>query len=146
MYFEPPAMRRARPPVAMVRVSGAEFGDHAFEDAVDQADVAVVEADLEVVDGVGADDLGGLADVDAGQAGGAGRRGRRRRCRGLGRWLRRGTRLCGLMASKVVAVPKSTTRTGGWEGRCRLQVAGCRLVFDEEVQASLKEFDARRRS
>ena len=72
MYFEPPAMRRARPPVAMVLGVGAELGDHAFEDAVDQADVAVVEADLQVVDGVGADDLGGLADVDAGQARGAG--------------------------------------------------------------------------
>jgi hypothetical protein len=32
-------------------------------------DVAVVEADLQVVDGVGADDAGGLAHIDAGQAG-----------------------------------------------------------------------------
>ncbi len=54
---------------------GAELGDHAGEDAVDQADVAVVEADLHVVDGVGADDLGGTLDVDAGQAGGAGEEG-----------------------------------------------------------------------
>jgi len=51
----------------------AQLGDHAFEDAVDQADVAVVEADLEVVDGAGADDLGGLADVDAREAGRAGK-------------------------------------------------------------------------
>ena len=50
---------------------GAELGDHAFQDSIDEADVAVVEADLQVVDGVGADDLGGLADVNAGQAGGA---------------------------------------------------------------------------
>ena len=71
MYLEPSAMRRARPPVAMVRVSGPSSAIMRCEDAVDEADVAVVEADLEVVDGVGADDLGGLADVDAGEAGGA---------------------------------------------------------------------------
>jgi hypothetical protein len=53
----------------------AELGDHAFENAVDEADVAVVEADLEVVDCAGADDLGGLTNVDAGQAGGAGEEG-----------------------------------------------------------------------
>jgi hypothetical protein len=47
---------------------GAHALDHAGEDAVDEADVAVVEADLDVVDGAGADDLGGLADLDAGQA------------------------------------------------------------------------------
>src|ERR1700679_2753979 len=51
---------------------GAELGDHALEDAVDLADGAVVEADLDVVRGVGADDLGGLFDFDAGEAGGAG--------------------------------------------------------------------------
>ena len=45
---------------------GAELGDEAFEDAVDQADVAVVEADLDVVGGAGADDLGGLLDLRRG--------------------------------------------------------------------------------
>src|SRR5438874_5162977 len=54
---------------------GAELGDHAREDAVDQADVAVVEADLEVVHRASADDLGGLADIDAGQTGGPGEEG-----------------------------------------------------------------------
>src|ERR1700678_1711841 len=52
---------------------GAEFGDDAIQDAVDQSDVAVVKAALQMADGVGADDLGGPFDVDAAQAGGAGK-------------------------------------------------------------------------
>ena len=53
------------------REAGVEMLEHAVEDAVDEADVAVVEADLDVVDGACADDLGGAFDVDAGEAGGA---------------------------------------------------------------------------
>ena len=50
---------------------GAELGDDALDDAVDKADVAEVEAALQVADGVGADDFCGALDVDAAQAGGA---------------------------------------------------------------------------
>src|SRR5579875_3556919 len=53
----------------------AEFGDHALEDAVDDADVGVVEAELEVIDRVAADDFCRTFDFDAGQAGGAGEEG-----------------------------------------------------------------------
>ncbi len=53
----------------------AELGHDALEDAVDQSDVAVIEAGLEVGDGVGADDFGGALDVHAAEAGGAGEQG-----------------------------------------------------------------------
>ncbi len=58
--------------------SGAEFGDHAFEDAVDQTDVAVIQADLDVVDRSCSDDLRGLLDIDAGKT----RRSGKQRIRG----------------------------------------------------------------
>src|SRR6185312_10320941 len=50
---------------------GSEFVDEAFENPVDQADVAVIKTDLDVVGGGGADDFGGLLDLYAGKAGGA---------------------------------------------------------------------------
>src|SRR6185312_13294789 len=46
----------------------AEFGDHALEDRVDEAEVSPEEADLQVVDGVRPDDFCWAADLDAGQA------------------------------------------------------------------------------
>jgi len=51
---------------------GAELGDHALENRVDQTDVAPKQANLEIVDGVGSDDLGGAADFHARQTRGAG--------------------------------------------------------------------------
>ena len=62
---------RARPPVAMMCGWLAKLGNDAFKDAVDEADVAVVKAALQVGDGIGADDLGGALDIHAAQAGGA---------------------------------------------------------------------------
>ena len=44
---------------------GAKFSDHAFEDAVDQTDVAVVKTKLNVIDGPGSDDFGRFFDIDA---------------------------------------------------------------------------------
>src|ERR1700761_7307728 len=38
----------------------SHFSDHAFQDAVDKPDIAVVETDLDVVDGSGTDDLRGF--------------------------------------------------------------------------------------
>ena len=67
MCFDPPAISFARPPVATVFVSGPSLGDHAFEDAVYQADVAVIEADLDVVDRPCSDDLRGFLDIHAGK-------------------------------------------------------------------------------
>src|SRR5258708_7048648 len=49
----------------------AEFGEKKFEDAIDQAEIAVIEARLQAADGIGSDDAGGFANLDAGQAGGA---------------------------------------------------------------------------
>jgi hypothetical protein len=46
MCFDPPAISFARPPVATVFGRRSLLCDHAFEDAVNQADVTVVEADL----------------------------------------------------------------------------------------------------
>ena len=51
---------------------GSHLGDHAFEDAIDQADITVIKTDLEVIDSSGSNDFGGLFDLDALQAGGAG--------------------------------------------------------------------------
>src|ERR1700759_1507883 len=51
---------------------GAEFGNHAFEDAVDQAYVTVIEADLNIVDSPGSDDLCRLFDIDSGKPGSSG--------------------------------------------------------------------------
>ena len=50
----------------------AEFGEDALDDAVDEACVAVVQARLQMADGVGAYDFGGALDVDAAETGGAG--------------------------------------------------------------------------
>ena len=49
----------------------AHLREEAFEDCVDHAEISVVETGLHAADGVGADDAGGLANFDAGQAGGA---------------------------------------------------------------------------
>src|SRR4051794_23140015 len=49
----------------------AQFLHHALEDAVDQANVAVIQAALKVRDGVGADDLLRALDIDAAEPGGA---------------------------------------------------------------------------
>src|SRR6185437_14316401 len=48
------------------------LGQHALEDAVDQTDVAVEKAALQVCDGIGADDAGRTFDVHASQLGCAG--------------------------------------------------------------------------
>src|SRR6266404_3682140 len=50
----------------------AQFGNHAFEDAIHQSEIAVVQPALQVLDGVDADDTLGLAHFDALQARGAG--------------------------------------------------------------------------
>src|ERR1700736_27332 len=47
--------------------SGPKFGDHAFEDAVDQTNVAVVKTNLNVIDGPCSNNLRGLFDIDAGK-------------------------------------------------------------------------------
>src|SRR5580700_11337810 len=51
---------------------GAQPGDHALENAVDQANVAVKETNLQCLNGVGTNDLGRLADFDAWQTRGTG--------------------------------------------------------------------------
>jgi hypothetical protein len=71
---------------------GAEFGENALDDAVDEADVAEVNSALQMADGVGADDLGGALDVDAVETRGAVETARRRSSRGRERWRRPGTR------------------------------------------------------
>src|ERR1700683_970067 len=45
----------------------AQFCDHALENGIDQSDVSPEEADLQVVDGVCADDLCGTPNLYAGQ-------------------------------------------------------------------------------
>src|SRR5580704_2891382 len=50
---------------------GAELADEALQYPIDETNVAVVEADLDVVGGAGADDLSGLLDLYTGEAGGA---------------------------------------------------------------------------
>src|SRR5882724_6664460 len=47
----------------------AHFLEQVFEDAVDQAKVSVVKPRLQAADGIGADDAGGLANVDARKSG-----------------------------------------------------------------------------
>ena len=90
----------------------AQLGEDALEDAVDEADVAVVEAALQMADGVGADDLGGALDVDAAEAGGAGEE-------RVGAEAEAGSdgaaevfAAFAEMTSNLVAVPKSTTMQG----------------------------------
>src|SRR5713101_9510311 len=46
----------------------AKFGEEQFENAIDQAEIAVVKAGLQAAYGVGADDARGLADLQARQA------------------------------------------------------------------------------
>jgi len=89
----------------------AQLGDDAVEDAVDQADVAVVEAALQVAHGVGADDLGGALDVDAAQPCGAGEE-RFRAEPEAGRNDAAQVSPRSEMTSNLVAVPKSTTMHG----------------------------------
>ena len=45
----------------------AQFGDHAFDDAIHQADVAKVEAALQMCNGVGTNHFGRALDVYAAQ-------------------------------------------------------------------------------
>ena len=49
----------------------AQLGEDALQNAIHQADVAVVKAALQMRDGVGADHLGRALDVDAAQPRGA---------------------------------------------------------------------------
>jgi hypothetical protein len=83
----------------------------ALEDAVDEADVAEVEAALQVADGVGADDLGGALDVDAAEARGAGEE-RIGADAEAGRDGAAEVLALAEMTSNLVAVPKSTTMHG----------------------------------
>ena len=62
----------------MMRGLCAQLGEDALEDAVDEADVAEVEAALQMAHGVGADHLCRALDVDAAQAARRGRTARRR--------------------------------------------------------------------
>ena len=102
---------RARPPVAIDARLRAQLGKNALEDAVDQADVAVVEAALQMPHGVGADHLGRALDVDAAQARGA----RKQRIGAESESRRNGAAQYSPrseITSNLVAVPKSTTMHG----------------------------------
>ena len=58
---------RARPPVAITCGCVPKLRHDALQNAVDEADVAVVKAALQMGDRVGADHLGGALDVHAAQ-------------------------------------------------------------------------------
>ena len=57
---------------AAVWLAALDFSEHSLEDAIDQTDVAVKKAALQMRDGVSADGASGTLDIDARKLGGAG--------------------------------------------------------------------------